>query len=427
MTTSRVYYGWVIVSVLSLFASLSVAMAGPNLAIFIKPMQEELGWSASVFGWAQFARFATVMVAGPLIGGLLDRQGPRFLIAFAAAVTGGTVIALAFVTEEWHLIALFVLTGLVGMGRAVDLYVSPSVSKWFVERRGAAMSRALMGIPIGIIIFYPGSQLLIEAVGWRNAWLLFGAGGALILVPVSLWLLRRQPEDMGLLPDGRAAADTPLPGGGRGGVSRPEHSWTRAEALRNRTFWLMIGGFGVYTFAWSTLTIFRVPHYVERGMGPLLVTLAIATDAVVAVGVSLALGRFLDRFPARLMMVVSAAGLVLSAAAAIVVTNAAWMFVSTIGFGFGVQVGVIAQNVMWADYFGRRSQGAIRGVTLPLTMAFGAVAFPLTGFIRDATGVYTPAWFIAIAAIVAAAAALASIRPPTPRAPAQEEAARAAG
>ena len=415
MTGSRVYYGWVIVSVLGLFASLSVAMAGPNLAIFIKPMQEDLGWSASVFGWAQLGRFTAVMVAGPLIGGLLDRQGPRFLIAFAAAVTGGTVIALAFVTEEWHLIVLFVLTGLVGMGRAVDLYVSPVVSKWFVERRGVAMSRALMGIPVGIIIFYPGSQLLIEAVGWRNAWLLFGAGGALILVPVSLWLLRRQPEDVGLLPDGRASADAAA-AGARGGVSRPEHSWTRAEALRNRTFWMMVGGFGVYTFAWSTLTIFRVPHYVERGMGPLLVTLAIATDAVVAVGVSLALGRFLDRFPARLMMVVSAAGLVLSAAAAIVVTNAAWMFISTIGFGFGVQVGVIAQNVMWADYFGRRSQGAIRGVTLPLTMAFGAVAFPLTGFIRDATGAYTPAWFIAIVAVVVAGAALASIRPPTPRA-----------
>ena len=413
MTSSRLYYGWVIVSVLGLFSALSVALAGPNLAIFIKPMQEELGWSATVFGWAQFARLAVVVVAGPLIGGLLDRQGPRFIIAFAAAVAGGTVMALAFVTEEWHLIALFVVTGLVGMGRASDLYVSPSVSKWFVERRGAAMSRAMMGIPVGIIIFYPGSQLLIDAVGWRTAWLIFGAGGALILVPAALWLLRRQPEDMGLLPDGRSASPGAAARGVRGGVSRPEHSWTRAEALRNRTFWMMIGGFGVYTFAWSTLTIFRVPHYVERGMGPLLVTLAIATDAVVAVGVSIVLGRVLDRFPARLMMVVSAAGLVVSAAAAIVVTNAAWMFVSTIGFGFGVQVGAIAQNVMWADYFGRRSQGAIRGVTLPLTMAFGAVAFPLTGFIRDATGVYTPAWFIAIAAIVVAAAALAAIRPPT--------------
>ncbi len=411
MTSSRVYYGWVVVSVLGLFSALSVALAGPNLAIFIKPMQEELGWSATVFGWAQFARLGVVALAGPIIGGLLDKQGPRFLIAFAAAVTGGTVAALAFVTEEWHLIALFVVTGLVGMGRASELYVSPSVSKWFVERRGAAMSRAMMGIPVGIILFYPGSQLLIDAVGWRNAWLFFGAGGALILVPVALWLLRRQPEDMGLLPDGRTRADAAR-AEARGGVSRPEHSWTRAEALRSRTFWMMIGGFGVYTFAWSTLTIFRVPHYVERGMGPLLVTLAIATDAVVAVGVSLLLGRVLDRFPARLMMVASAAGLVVSAAAAIVVTSAAWMFVSTIGFGFGVQVGAIAQNVMWADYFGRRSQGAIRGVTLPLTMAFGAAAFPLTGFIRDATGAYTPAWFIAIGAVVVGAAALAAIRPP---------------
>ena len=406
------YYGWVIVGVLGAFSAISVALAGPNLAIFIKPMQEELGWSASVFGWAQFARLVTVVFAGPIIGRLLDRHGPRIPIAVASAVAAGTVVTLAYVHSEWQLIALFVLTGLLGMGRAVDLYVSPSVSKWFVRGRGRAMSMAFIGTPVGVMVFFPGSQLLIEAVGWRTAWLIFGTGAGLVLVPLALVFLRRQPEDMGLAPDGDPVAAVAA-------VDAPEQddalevSWTRAEALRNRTFWLMVAGFGLYTFSWSTLTIFRVPHYIERGMGPLLVTLAVATDSAVAIAVSPIVGRLLGRVvPAHAMMAIGIAGLLVSAVGAVVVHSALWMFISTIGFGFGIQVGNITQNVMWADYFGRRHQGAIRGLTLPLILGLGALAYPLTGIIRDVTGVYTPAWFLAMAGFIGAAAILVPLRAP---------------
>lgn len=407
------YYGWVIVGVLGAFSGISVSLAGPNLAVFIKPMQEDLGWSASVFGWAQFARLVTVFVAGPIIGRLLDRHGPRVPVAVASAVAAGTVVTLATIHNEWQLIALFILTGLLGMGRAVDLYVSPSVSKWFVRGRGRAMSMAFIGTPVGIMVFYPGSQLLIESVGWRNAWLIFGVGGGLVLVPMALLFLRRQPEDMGLAPDG----DPLIPTAEADDVpeldAASEVSWTRAEALRNRTFWLMVAGFSLYTFAWSTLTIFRVPHYIERGMGPFLVTLAVATDSVVAIAVSLVLGRLLGRVvPAHVMMAIGIAGLMVSAIGAVVVHSALWMFISTIGFGFGIQVGNITQNVMWADYFGRRNLGAIRGLTLPLTLGLGALAFPLTGIIRDAAGTYTPAWFMAMAGLIGAAAILVPLRAP---------------
>ena len=85
---------------------------------------------------------------------------------------------------------------------------------------------------------------------------------------------------------------------------------------------------------------------------------------------------------------------------------------NTIGYGFGFQTGHVAQNVMWADYFGRAHLGSIRGIALPITIGLGAIAFPVTGTIREVAGVYTPAWVIALAALAIAAAILVAVRPP---------------
>ena len=403
----RFFYGWVIVSVLVLFSAIAVGLAGANIAIFITPMSRDLGWSPITFGWAQFARLAAALIAGPFIGRMLDRHGPRLPVAAAGLVTGGLVIALAYVRSEWQLVAAFVAMGLLGMGRATELHVGTPVAKWFVRRRGLAMGIGLAGTPVGIVVFYPLTQLLIDLVGWRDAFLLLGILGVAVVTPTALLFLHRQPEDLGLAPDGDERAEA-------GDAADParEGAWTRSEALRSRTLWVMVAGFSVMMYGISTITLFRVPHFVERGLSPTLVVWAIAADAVVAIVVSVYLGRVLDRVPARYVVVLGIAGLGVSAVGLLVVDDVLWLFVANIGYGFGFQASAVAQNVMWADYFGRANQGAIRGITIPVTVGLGAVAFPITGYIRDAAGNYVPAWWMALVALAVAAAMLVTVRPP---------------
>jgi MFS family permease len=192
-----------------------------------------------------------------------------------------------------------------------------------------------------------------------------------------------------------------------------EVSWTRAEAVRHPTFWLLVGGFTLFTYGWSTITIFRVPHYIERGLNPTLVAFAIATDAVVAIVASVLLGRLSDRIKPRYVLVVGVAGLLVCAGSLVVVDGVLVLFVANIGYGFGFQTGHVAQNMMWADYYGRRHLGDIRGLSLPLTFGLGAVAFPMTGIIREVTGTYTPAWAAAAVALTLAAVVLVAVQPPT--------------
>jgi MFS family permease len=401
------FYGWAVVGALVVITAMVVGLAGANIAVFIEPMTRELGWSPAAFGWAQMARLETVIIAGPVLGRVIDRYGPRVLVAVAGLLTSGLVVSLAYVTEEWQLVAVFVVTGLLGMGRAADLFVTAPVAKWFVRRRGLALGVALAGTPLGVAIFYPLSQYMIDAIGWRDAWVVFGIAGAVVIGPLSLLVLRRQPEDMGLLPDGDRVI------GVHGETREVEVSWTRAEVVRNPTFWVLVAGFTLFTYGWSTITIFRVPHFIERGLDPTLVAFAIATDAIVAIAVSVLLGRLSERIESRYVLMLGAAGLLVCAGSLVVVDGIVLLFVANIGYGFGFQTGHVAQNLMWADYYGRRHLGEIRGLTLPLTFGLGAAAFPVTGIIRDLTGTYTPAWVAAGGALVLASATLGMVRLPT--------------
>jgi MFS family permease len=385
---------------------MAVGLAGPNIAIFIEPMTRELGWSPSTFGWAQMARLEAVIVAGPLIGRAIDRHGPRLLVAIAGAVTAALVISLAYVQQEWQLIAIFFLTGLLGMGRAADLFVTPPIAKWFVRRRGLALGIGLTGTPLGVAIFYPLSQFTIDAIGWRDAWLVFGIAGLVIIPPIALIFLRRQPEDLGLLPDGAAADATAID-------SAIEISWTRAQAIRTVRFWILVAGFTLFTYGWSTITIYRVPHFIERGLDPSLVAIAIATDAVVAILASIYLGRLSKRVAPRYLFAIGAAGLIVSATSLVYVHSIALLFIANLGYGFGFQTGHVAQNLIWANYYGRVHLGAIAGISLPVTIGLGAFAYPVTGLIRDSAGYYTPAWIIAAAILLVASITLVAVKPPT--------------
>ncbi len=402
------FYGWTITGVLCVFGTVGIGLAGANFALFIVPVSDELGWSSSTFGWAFFLRFLMILAAGPLIGRLIDLRGPRLPVTVALLVAGAAVLWLSRIAAAWELMAAFMLIGIVGMGRANDLQAGATIAKWFVRRRGLAMGIALAGTPLGVAIYYPLTQWLIDDVGWREALTVLAVSGMAVAVPLAL-LLRRQPEDVGLLPDGDTRSSGEARPSGRQAPGM-ERSLTRREAMRTKRFWLMLAGFTAMTYGLSTLTIFRVPHFVERGLDPTLVAAAISVDAVIAVVASVLLGRMLDRAPLRAVLLGGIAAGALCAVGLLLAGSIFWLFAANIFYALGFQSTHVAQSVMWADQFGRRHQGDLRGFTIPVTVGVGSLAFPVTGYLRDSAGAYTPAWFVAIAALAVAAALLVAVR-----------------
>ena len=142
-------------------------------------------------------------MTSPIIGWLIDRFGSRVMLPVATLATGAAMVGLAYMSLPWHLISLFAIMGLVGMSGPGALVTSVPVLKWFVRDRGRAIAFTSLGIPIGAVLFVPLTQILIDGVGWRMAWVVLAIIGVAVIVPLSAVFVRRQPEDMGCTPGRR--------------------------------------------------------------------------------------------------------------------------------------------------------------------------------------------------------------------------------
>jgi MFS family permease len=410
-TKQRPFYGWVIVATLGMVNFATAATGTLNLGLFIIPMSESLEISRGVFGWLSTARTLSSGVSSAFLGGLVDRFGARLLLPLASLITGLCLLGLAASSHVYQAILLFCVMGLVGLGsQAGSLLSSVPVAKWFVLKRGRALSFTILGQGIGPMVFVPVSQILISGVGWRMAWVVLACTSMVIIIPLTLVFIRRQPEDMGMKPDGGALSD----GKGAAGAALQhdtEEQWTLREAVRTRTFWqlamaLMLGGFAMGN------TIYRIPYWTERGFDPQIVSWAFSVDAASAAAMGLATGFLVERLPPRFITAAAYAGFAGAVVLMLFATNVSFMFLSTILFGCSAGVNMVAQIYLWANYYGRASLGTIRGVTMPITLLATAAGAPIAGYIYDFTGGFELAWQMTIAVYVLAVVIMLTATPP---------------
>jgi MFS family permease len=380
--------------------SASMAMGSLNFGLFIVPMGEELNIGRSTFGWSQSVRQLASAVTSPIIGPLLDKFGARILLPAAALIVGAAMIGLSFIDSGWQLILLFAAMGLVGMGGPGALVTSVPVVKWFRRKRARAIAFASLGIPIGALVFVPLTQVFIDAWGWRNAWIALAVLGVGIIVPPALIFLRRQPEDIGLLPDG----DTPDSDSDDGSNGAPDEiSWTTREAVRSVVFWKLVVVFTGVALALGTIGVHRIPAFVDRGVDPGQIAIATAFDAVAAGISTFVMGNLAHRIPGRVLGALGFTFLAVSSALTIYADTFALVFISMAIFGLGIGGMMFLQNFIWAEYFGRAHLGAIRGVVMPITLIVGGIGAPAAGYVYDITGSYDGIWWVGVGIMSAAA------------------------
>jgi predicted MFS family arabinose efflux permease len=283
------------------------------------------------------------------------------------------------------------------------------VTKWFVRRRGTALSFMSLGVPVGGLVFVPLTQVLIDVLGWRQAWVVLAVLGTGLIVPLALAFVRREPEDMGLRPDGDPVAPPPA-----AGAPAPveERSWTRAEALRSPTFWRLTFVFSMVMLAVSSVGVHRIPSFMDRGLDAHMVSYATALDAAAAGLSTFAMGLLTRRVAARF---IGAGGFLMLSFASwltIVTDGNGLLFLSMISFGLGIGVLMLMQSYLWAEYFGRQHLGSIRGAVMPITLAAGGAGAPIAGYVRDATGSYDGVWLAATGLMALGALVIALTPPP---------------
>jgi sugar phosphate permease len=391
------FYGWVVLGCICLAGFARQGPAVAVLSIFITPMTGEFGWSRTEMGGAVSLGGVLAAVIAPIIGPVLDRRGARLVLCLAVLGAGLATMALSLTQSLLVFYLLFCFARMNWAG-PFELGLYGGLNNWFVARRPRATSIATLAQMSGLVVLPFLAQVAMHDGNWRAGWVAVGTT-VLIAGFVPSWLLLvRRPEDIGLQPDQRTTDS-----------SRPtvEPRFNRAQAMRTRAFWLLSLYTALVYPVQAGVSLYQAPHLIERGLTPLAAATVISLFSAMSATASFGIGFLPRRLPVRYGLLVS--GLLLSAGSfgLIEVTSVRSAYLAAGTFGLGIGGIMTLLPMAWADYFGRESYGAIRGVALPLQVLAQAAGPLISGALRDWSGNYTRS--LLLFGVLAACACLAAL------------------
>ena len=431
------HYPWVVAVMGMLALFLSNGMTATGITIFDPSLLDEFGWSRGDFKFRDFLNFALTATVAPFVGILIDRVNPRYLlmtgcallclgyVGYAMIANGGpvpmieaiaivtaigfgaivvvalgslapslgrnvaiaiatilAVIGLYFYWTEWmgdalkqvYLIHLMFALALATSGSMCVIYL---VSSWFVKHRGLAIGIALVGTSLGSAVLPFVNPYLIEAFGWRQAYL-YNALMPVLLFVLVFFVIKGTPAQSGYAAVGQNEALGDL----------KQHGLTFQQAIRTRTFWAIgISGFLTYYAIFSF-----VQHYVlhlNKGFGFSLkeAGLQLFIFSLVAMVAKLANGAIADRIDRHKVfmacLVIMFVGLLGLAS-----MNRDWVVISAIVIGLGWGGLFTLYNMLAVNNFGLREIGRING-TISFMESIGVgLGSWITGKLFDAYGSY---------------------------------------
>ena len=411
--SSPVFYGYWLIGVAFVAQLVAVGVTNYVAGPFMAPMVEELGWTRAEYTIPRSLGMFVMAGVGFVIGALVDRHGGRRFMLLGTLVCSASLWLLG---QTETLLGWIVVNGVLltaGAGLLGNLVVNVTLAKWFVERRGFAVALAAMGVSFAGIAVTPAVTWAIEAWGWRSAWEGLAVASFLVAAPVALFV-RRTPEDHGLLPDGKTAADAAA---GRTAIAEADlaRSMTRRQALSSFAFYALIGAFGLFTINIVVVLLHAMPWLDDEGFTPTLAAQMIVVTSIPAMLAKPVWGFFIDRLQAKPLGALGSAvtgSSLLLIVAALAFDSLAWTTVGffLLGIGWGGMIPI--QEVIWAGFFGRRHLGAVRSAAMPFSLVFGAAAPLLVAFYRDSVGDYTGAMIAVAAANLMAAILMLAVKPP---------------
>ena len=409
-THPRFYYGWVIVGVVLVVNTAANATASFTFGLFVIPMSDDLGISRGLIGWIPTARLAGAGASAFLLGRVVDRFGARMLLPVAAVITALTLYGVAQANAFVFVIILFGILGLVDFSTPGNVLTSVPIAKWFVRLRGRATAIVTLGFAAGGAGFALMHQQLIDAYGWRTTFAVSGVIVVVMIMPVALLLLRRQPEDLGLLPDGAAQSEAD---GEALSPAVAEEQWTLREARQTASFWKVAIAYGLINFSTIGFIIHRAAYWTDGGIATGLIAWGFVVDSAGFAVSALVAGFLIERVPARMLGTLSALGQATAIVLALAWFSPSAALVVPLIFGLAAGTGIVVQTVIWADYYGREHQGAIRGFVVPIALIGMGLGPPAIGMLYDAAGgSYITGFWLAFALLAGSAAVLFTAKPP---------------
>ncbi len=382
----NLFYGWWIVLASFVLLVITGGTALYGFTAFFNPISSEMKWGSAAMSFAFSLRSVEGGVLQPVIGIFVERVGVRKCIFTGIILMGFSLFLLSRMSTLTTFYVGFVLLSL-GFTMAAGIPQYTAVANWFKKRRSLALGLLTTGWGVSGLMT-PLIALMIRSVGWRETLFLLCPFILMIGIPLSFFI-RDRPQPYGMQPDGGTPEDHPLD---NAGSQAQDLGLSLKEALKTKTFWMLLLYALCVQFAFSTIPVQEMPHLINVGISEKLAALTMAGYSLVSLVGRLFISWLGDTYSKKRLLMISAA---MQAIGFFIYANitSPWMIIPFILFygpGFGATVPLLP--AIQADYFGVRSFASIRGM---MSIAFavpGIVAPVFAGWIFDIYHSYTIAF-----------------------------------
>lgn len=379
-----IYYGWVVIATLflTMFMVLGIRFA---FGIFYVAILADTGWqraeTALIFSTAMLSYSLTIVLSGYLF----DRYGPRVLFPAASVLLGIGLFLCSTIETLWEFYTYYgVLVGVSFsmLGFPTHMAVVP---RWFQRKRGFASGLALSGIGFGSFFIVWLSDLLIEQVGWRATYQIYGIAVIALLVPLNLILHRHSPQAIGQNPDGD-------PPSAKNAQAFPhEGGVTLFQAMKTPAFWLLLTAVSMMGFVTMTMVVHQTRLSMDFGYAMATAAFFFGLIGMIRSLGQMTWGALSDRFGRNPIFLVITLMSVAGVAVLYLTQNTphvAYLALFTILLGFGFMGISPVYASMVSELFQGRHLGKILGI-LDIGFGMGAFSGPLlAGYLYDSQGNY---------------------------------------
>jgi MFS family permease len=400
----RVFYGWWVVGacfVISLYTGGAIFY---GFTAFFEPLADKFNWSYAQISFAASLRGMEAGLLAPLVGMLVDRWGPRRLLAGGALITTLGLILLSRTTSLGMFYGAFILLA-IGLNACSSTVFMTAVANWFRRKIGIATGIMLCGYGLsGLLI--PVIVKLIDIYEWQKTLTILAIGVLTICLPLTL-LVRHKPEQYGYQPDGDAE-NTVISDNSLAQAKIPEVNVGTRQAIKSRTFWHITLALVCQMLLLSAVITHVMPYLSSIGIARAKSSIIAGAIPLTSIGGRLGLGWLGDRLNKRRVLagalVLMCGGLLCFGFASL---EAMWLLVPfLILFGVGYGGANTLRASMITEFFGRSHFGAIHGIVLGIMMLGNIAGPPLAAWVFENWGSYQPIWFVfaglAVVAILAA-------------------------
>jgi MFS family permease len=390
------FYGWYIVGAL-FFATFIGVGSRQGFGVFVPAWEEDFDVSVTLISTAAGVGWVVNGLVQPFFGRLTDAVGGRRVLIFGVLGMGLATVAIAASPNVYVLIGLYGFALSSAAGGVFPTPASSIVVRWFQRKRGTAMSFVAFGGSVGGFVMIPFAGYLLELTDWRTVWLVMGGLILILGFPLVMAIVRSDPADMGLAPDGGAPNDE-NESDDVGPISvrvAPLVTNRWRESYRSAPMWQLSLSYSVCGITTAIIAVHFISWASTRDISS--GTAALAFGLLMAInGVGLlVVGSISDRLQRKNLLgtVYLIRGVAFLALIFLPGASALWVF-AVVG-GVSWLASVPLTNSLTADVYGLRNVGILNGLIMMAHQLAGGLAVIIAGTVFDIWGTYDPVFAVA--------------------------------